>query len=206
MSALSSPGNCYRYFILVMLLLPCIFIEACACVCSPRGDKIKTGGNAGEKINPSALNIGPEKFSGALAAYLRELKVIETQSKLSALKQISKEQKGASVAFAQGLDKKSSLLDDDPTGKFKELEPLVKENKVDEIITVLHRIARENEGDRAVVMEADRKLSLCYYIVGDHLKCSGHMAKYNALLEEQVRREDELNEAAIKYLKNNSDY
>ncbi len=189
-----------------MLLLPCIFIEACACVCSPRGDKIKTGGNAGEKINPSALNIGPEKFSGALAAYLRELKVIETQSKLSALKQISKEQKGASVAFAQGLDKKSSLLDDDPTGKFKELEPLVKENKVDEIITVLHRIARENEGDRAVVMEADRKLSLCYYIVGDHLKCSGHMAKYNALLEEQVRREDELNEAAIKYLKNNSDY
>ncbi len=203
---LSSWKNHYRYFILVTLLLPCIFIEACACVCSPRGVKSKTGGGADEKINPSALNIGPEKFSGALAVYLRELKVIEKQSKLSALKQISKEQKSASIAFERGIDNKNSLLGDDPTGKFKELEPLVKENKVDEIITVLHRIARENEGDRAVVMEADRKLSLCYYIVGDHLKCSGHMAKYNALLEEQVRREDELNEAAIKYLENNYDY
>jgi hypothetical protein len=181
-------------------------MEACFCSSPQRGAKTKTGGGAEDKIIESALNIGAEKFSGALAVYLRELKVIEAQSKLSALKQISIEQKSSVIAFSRGLDNKSSLLDDDPTGKFKELEPLVKENKVNEIITVLHRIARENEGDRAVVMEADRKLSLCYYIVGDHLKCSGHMAKYNALLEEQVRREDELNEAAIKYLKNNPDY
>ena len=180
-------------------------MEACFCSDPRREIKNKAGGSR-QKINESALNIGPERFSGALSVYLKELKVIETRSKLSALEQISKEQKSSAMAFSRGTDNKSSLIDDDPTGKFKELEPLVKENKVDEIITILHRIARENEGDRAVVMEADRKLSLCYYIIGDHLKCSGHMAKYNALLEEQIRHEDELNEAAIKYLKNNPDY
>lgn len=194
-----------KYAILVILLSSCMFIEACSCSCAPRRTRTLSDGSAQRGAIISASKVSAENFTGAFAAYLSELRAIENQAKMKALKQISADQKSSQAAFSRGMEDKNSLLDD-PSGKFKELEPLVKENKVDEIISALHRIARENEGDRPVVMEANRKLSLCYYLSGDHLKCSGHMAKYNALLEEEVRHEDEINEQVIKSFKTDIDY
>ncbi|HBC74022.1 MAG: hypothetical protein A2008_09580 [Candidatus Wallbacteria bacterium GWC2_49_35] len=194
-----------KYAILIILLSSCMFIEACSCTCAPRRARTLSDGSAERGTILSASKVSAENFTGAFAAYLGELRAIENQSKMKALKQISVEQKSAKIAFSRGMEDKNSLLDD-PSGKFKELEPLVKENKVDEIIAVLHRIAHENDGDRPVVMEANRKLSLCYYLTGDHIKCSGHMAKYNALLEDEVRHEDEINEQVIKSFKDDIDY
>ena len=205
---ISRPGPAFqagKYAILIILLSSCMFIEACSCACSPGRSKTSSDGASERGKILSASKVSAENFTGAFAAYLNELRAIENQAKMKALKQISIDQKSSQAAFSRGLDDKNSLLDD-PSGKFKELEPLVKENKVDEIISVLHRIAHENSGDRTVVMEANRKLSLCYYLTGDHLKCSGHMAKYNALLEEEVRHEDEINEQVIKSFKTDIDY
>lgn len=199
------PGNARKCAIIIILLSSCMFIEACSCTCAPRRARTSPDGVSGRGKILSSSKVSAENFTGAFAAYLNELRAIENQSKMKALKQISIEQKSAKDAFSRGLEDKNSLLDD-PSGKFKELEPLVKENKVDEIISVLHRIAQENAGDRPVVMEANRKLSLCYYLTGDHIKCSGHMAKYNALLEEEVRHEDEINEQVIKSFKTDIDY
>lgn len=200
----AAPAAAAKLAAVAALLAPCLFIEACSCSCSPRVER--SPGRAaprGQLKTPSAITA--ERFTGAFAAYLAELRANETQSKLKTLKQISIDQKQTAIAFSRGPEDRNSLLDD-PTGKFKELEPLVKENRIDEIIAALHRIAQENSGDRQVVMEASRKLSLCYYLTGDHLRCSGHMAKYNALLEEEVRREDEINEKVLKNLKNEIDY
>jgi hypothetical protein len=199
------PVHAGKYAILIILLSSCMFIEACACTCAPRRARTSSDGVSERGKVLSASKVSAENFTGAFAAYLGELRAIENQSKMKALKQISIDQKSTQAAFSRGPDDKNSLLDD-PSGKFKELEPLVKENKVDEIISALHRIARENAGDRPVVMEASRKLSLCYYLTGDHIKCSGHMAKYNALLEEEVRHEDEINEQVIKSFKTDVDY
>ncbi len=200
------PARAGKYAIIVILLFSCMFIEACSCSCAPPRSRTSSDGSRGPGQTLSSSKISAERFTGAFAAYLNELRAIENQSKMKALKQISIEQKSAKIAFSRGTDDKNSLLADDPGGKFKELEPLVKENKVDELISALHRIAHENAGDRTVVMEANRKLSLCYYLTGDHIKCSGHMAKYNALLEEEVRREDEINEKVLKSFKDNIDY
>ncbi len=191
-----------RCVALAALLIPCIFIEACFCECREKKNKPAGGEN---ELSVSGPISGVEKLSGALSCYLKELKVIETNSKFQALKQISHDQKSTVMAFNRRLNDKNSLFDD-PTGKFKELEPLVRANKIDEIIAALKRISHENRNDPLVTMEADRKLAICYYITGDHLKCSGHMARYHALLEENTRREDAINETILKNFKNDIDY
>jgi len=193
----------HKYIVLTALLLPCLFIEACSCSCSSDKSGARgVRGSAREKL--STLKVSAEKFTGSFAAYLNELRVIESQTRLQSLKQIAQDQKSASLAFSRGSDKNSLL--EDSTGKFKFLEPLVRENKVNEIIAELKRIVRENENDRPVLIEAHRKLSLCYYLTGDHLKCSGHTAKYNSLLDEQIEQSDKITEELLENYKKGVDY
>ena len=170
--------------------------SGCSCSCSE-----KSGGSDGktqdvsEKIN--AGNADAQDYKGALESYLGELKVLASKTQMKKLMDLSSDQKQTKVLFKQGLGDKNSLLDDG-TGKFDSLAPLVKENKIEEIVKELYVIMRANSDNREVRAEAHRKLALCYYIMDDGFKCSAHMVKFNELMDAEVESAEKFEREALK--------
>lgn len=179
----------------ILLLFIIFFLSNLLISCSCGKNDIKKV----EQVDFNFKKISADRFTSAFKVYLSELNYIESSLKINQLQQIAIDQKKSLQFFKENAPNKSSLLDD-PTGKFKELEPLIKENKINEIILKINTIVNENYNDKLVLLEAYRKLAICYYIIGDDIKCSGYMSKYYYQLDEIINKEDLINENALKYI------
>ncbi|MEZ7890561.1 MAG: hypothetical protein QMC67_02325 [Candidatus Wallbacteria bacterium] len=74
---------------------------------------------------------------------------------------------------------------DNSSGVFAALKPLVKENKISEIIAVLNKIESENKKNPEIIKECYRKLALCYYVSQDMKKYEYYNTLYYNLVEKE---------------------
>ncbi len=181
-----------KLLVLFMMLGSALFLESCSCSCA--GSKTKAL-NAVETAQSSS-KISLDYFKSAFEIYLEESKIVSSHEYKQKLLEISREQKDTQRSFATGganAGSASSLLEDE-TGKFGSLKPLVKENRVDDIIIELGNIMNRNPQNDEVMAEGHKKLSLCYYIKGDDRKYMEHYEKHHDFLNrivDRIEKEDD---------------
>jgi len=175
-----------RLAFLFVMFFSALFLESCSCSCS--GPKTKTAPAVESVRNSSKISL--DYFKSAFEIYLEESKIVSSNEYKQKMIELSREQKETQRSFAKGtsnVGSASSLLEDE-TGKFGSLKPLVKENRVDDVIVELGKIMERNSQNDEVMAEGHKKLGLCYYIKGDTRKYMEHYEKHRELSNEVIKR------------------
>jgi len=175
-----------RLAFLFIMLFSALFLESCSCSCAGT----KTNATKAVQTVQNSSKISLDYFKSAFEIYLEESKIVSSNEYKQKMIELSREQKETQRSFAKGsasVGSASSLLEDE-TGKFGSLKPLVKENRVDDIIVELGNIMNRNSQNDEVMAEGHKKLGLCYYIKGDTGKYMQHYEKHRELTNEVIKR------------------
>lgn len=179
-------GRSAKIITAALLLAGSLFLESCSCSCSERKGKGPEDISSIEK----KFQISRDFFKSAFEVYLGEKKVISTNQLKAGLAAVSRDQKNTFELFSD-REQRASLFDD-ASGKFESLKPMVKANDINGVVKELTRIMADPSLGEETMIECNRKMAICYLVLEDKKKYSEYATRYNKLMDEYLRKEDEI--------------
>jgi len=187
MEKLSVQATSLKVLTAISLLICSLFLESCACSCS---DKKKQSGDENFSTIEKKFQLSKDFFKSAFEVYLGEKKIISTNQYKEKLVEVSRDQKSTLDRFTD-REQRGALMDD-VSGKFESLKPLVKANDIKGVVKELTRIMADTTANEETLIECNRKMAICYIVLEDRKNFSEYITRYNKLLDEYLKKEDDI--------------